>query len=45
MTCAECQGPMAIDGNGIANHITGGVVDHDRDADHTPVDDADYGVI
>lgn len=43
MTCVYCGEEMAIDDAGVATHAVGDGRDYDRDADHVPLDDAEYG--
>ena len=43
--CYECGGEAVIEPDGTAYHLTDdGAVDYDLDADHTPLDDAQFAV-
>jgi hypothetical protein len=46
LICRECAMPMLITDTGVSHHIdvdaTGGI-DHDADADHTPLAEEEQG--
>lgn len=42
--CVECGDEVSVGDDGVAHHITeDGDIDYDKDAEHTAIDDSEYG--
>lgn len=42
--CVECGDEVSVGDEGVTHHVTeDGDIDHDKDAEHTAIDDSEYG--